>query len=134
MAAISLNWLAVGVATLAKFFLGWIWFGPLFGKLWRQLVGMSEARMKAIIGKAIVYDLVTTFILSTVLAYVVRYAGATFWAQGAVIGFLCWLGFIGSTTFAATLYEQRPLKFWFLTNSYHAIALAVMGAILVVWP
>jgi len=32
----SINCLAVLVASLASFLLGWVWYCPLFGKLWSK--------------------------------------------------------------------------------------------------
>ena len=31
---VNVNWLAVGVGTVASFGLGMLWFGPIFGRVW----------------------------------------------------------------------------------------------------
>ena len=38
---ISINFLAVGIAVVANFFLGALWYGPLFGKAWAAEMGIS---------------------------------------------------------------------------------------------
>lgn len=35
----SINYWAVLVSAFCAFFIGWIWYGPLFGKLWMKLNG-----------------------------------------------------------------------------------------------
>jgi hypothetical protein len=133
MQSFPINWLALGVVTLVKFGLGFVWFGLLFGKQWQALAGVNEASMKAGMVKAIVIDLVTTFILAWVLVHAVHYAGAANLGQGAAVGFFNWLGFIGATTLGAYVYENRSLKLWALSNAYQLIALVIMGAILAAW-
>jgi len=133
MQSFPINWWALLVATLVKFVLGFVWFGLLFGKKWQALTGVTEEAMKSGMAKAIVADLVTTFIMAWVLVHAVHYAGASTWALGAAVGFFNWLGFIGAPTFAANFYEKRPLTLWLLNNAYQLIGLVVMGAILAAW-
>jgi hypothetical protein len=133
MQSFPINWLALLVATVVKFVLGFVWFGLIFGKQWQSLTGVSEASMKAGMVKAMVTDFVTSFIMAWVLVHAVHYAGATTWGMGAGVGFFNWLGFIGAPTLAALMYEKRPLKLWVINNAYMLIALLIMGAIVAVW-
>lgn len=133
MQPFPINWLALIVATIVKFLLGWVWFGVIFGKQWQALTGVSEASMKAGMAKAIVTDLITTFIMAFVLVHAVHYAGANTWALGALVGFFNWLGFVGAPSLAGTVYEKRPIKLWVINNAYQLIALLIMGAIVAVW-
>ncbi|MEM9177415.1 MAG: DUF1761 domain-containing protein [Myxococcota bacterium] len=43
----SLNWLAVIAAAFAAFVLGWLWFGPLFGRRWQAEIGLTEEQIAA---------------------------------------------------------------------------------------
>jgi hypothetical protein len=133
MQSFPINWLALLVATVVKFLLGFAWFGLLFGKQWQALTGHTQESMKSGMPKAIVTDLVTTFIMAWVLVHAVHYAGAVTWGMGAGVGFFNWLGFIGAPTLAATIYEKRPLKLYLLNNAYQLISLLIMGAIVAVW-
>lgn len=38
----SFSWLAVLAAVVANMVLGFLWYGPLFGKSWRAAVGKTE--------------------------------------------------------------------------------------------
>ena len=128
-----INYLALLVATLAKFFFGWLWYSPLlFGKSWMALTNCNPEQMKSRLPKIIPADLITTFILAFVLVHAVHYAGATGAAQGAAVGFFNWLGFIGAVSFATALYEKRPFRLFLINNGFQLISLLFMGDIVAV--
>ena len=62
---VPINYLAVVLATVAAMLVGWVWYGPLFGKRWRALTG--DERPKA----AVVYPV--AFVANVVTAYVLAY-------------------------------------------------------------
>ncbi len=43
----DVNWLAVIAAALSSFPLGFLWYGPLFGKAWQREVGLSDDQLKS---------------------------------------------------------------------------------------
>ena len=45
--SVSINYLAVLVAGFIPMILGSIWYGPLFGKKWIELMGLTEEELKA---------------------------------------------------------------------------------------
>jgi uncharacterized protein DUF1761 len=135
MQEISINWLALVLAVLAKMALGAVWFSPpLFLKPWLAAAGVSEAEMKERMPKALAVDLVGAVIMAFVLVHAVKYAGAQGVAQGAAVGFLNWLGFIAVATLSGTIHEHRPFQLWLIGNGYQLVSLIVMGAILAAWP
>ena len=42
----NINIWAVLVATLSTFLVGWLWYGPLFGKAWMSASGMTEEKVQ----------------------------------------------------------------------------------------
>ena len=40
-----MNWVAIVIAAIAQFIIGWVWYGPLFGKTWMSMMGMSQQSM-----------------------------------------------------------------------------------------
>ena len=38
----EVNWIAIAVAAVSAFVLGGLWYGPLFGKKWQALNGLSD--------------------------------------------------------------------------------------------
>ena len=41
------SWLAVIIATIVFFAIGWIWYGPIFGETWMAIEGITEAEAAA---------------------------------------------------------------------------------------
>jgi hypothetical protein len=134
MREISINWMALNVAVIAKMVLGALWYSPLlFVKQWMALAGVTEAQMKVRLPRALISDLIGTIIMAFVLLYAVRYAGAVGFVPGAAIGIVNWLGFVAVTSFTAVVYEHRPLQLWLINNGFQLAGLTIMGALLGGW-
>ncbi|MGD0522333.1 MAG: DUF1761 domain-containing protein [Terracidiphilus sp.] len=127
------NFWAILVAALIQWVLGALWYSLLFAKPWMALVGhKSGAKPKGAV-VAMISSFIGGLILSFVLAHVVLWAGAWTWHRGAVVGAICWLGFIAAPLFAQHLYEKRPLKLFAINAGYWLVALAISGVVLAVW-
>ena len=134
----SVNLLGVlTAAVVGGMGLGFLWYGPLFGKHWLKLVGMTEEKMKAAMkeGMAKVYGI--SFFAALVLAYftgaLVKMMGATTVVTGAQVGFMIWLGFVATTHISSYLYENKSMKLYKLNMGYFLVQLLVMGGILALW-
>ena len=82
--------------------------------------------------KALIPDVIGSFVMAFVLVHAVHYAGAHGIGQGAAVGFFNWLGFVAVATLGMVTFEKRPLKLYLINNGYLVIALLIMGAILAV--
>ena len=60
--------LATLLATVLSFVLGGLWYGPVFGKAWMRLVGVTEATLRQNFNPAKTYGI--TFVLG--VSHVVR--------------------------------------------------------------
>jgi hypothetical protein len=134
MREIPINFFAILSAAAAKVLIGALWYSPaLFLRSWLQLSGVTEDEMKAGMTKAVLIDVIGSFLMAFVLVHAVRYAGATTVPQGMAVGFFNWLGFVAVVTIGTVTYERRPFKLFLLNNGYLLISLLVMGAMLAVW-
>ena len=129
----SINFWAVLAAVVLKQGIGFIWFSPmLFGRAYREAIGLSEEELKQRMLGAIGGDMMCAFLVAGILAYVVGMA-----AMGPFYGFLtglmCWLGFAATASLSPSLFEARPIKAWALQNGYLALAYAAMGAVIGGW-
>ena len=66
MEEVMINWLAVGAATLVGFVIGFLWYGPLFGKVWMKEAGLTEedvqnGNMAKIFGLTAVFQFIILF-------------------------------------------------------------------------
>lgn len=121
--------------------LGYLWYGPLFGKQWAALMGftpdkMSEAQKK---GMAKNYAIMAlgALVMSFVLAHSIVLAG-TYLNVGGISaglqgGFWSWLGFIVPVSLGTVLWDGKPWKLWFINAGYYLVGLLAIGVILGVW-
>jgi len=140
---VVINYWAVFGAAVAAIVLGMLWYGPLFGKQWMRIVGISKADMEAMgeKGKRMMmrsYALMTigTLVMAYVLAHVLTYASAFTGSVGAdagiAAGLSIWIGFVAPVMMGNVIWEGRPWKYWFITSGYYLVSLILMGIILAV--
>ena len=140
----DINWLAIVVATLAPLAVGFVWYGPLFGKAWQKETGISDEELKKgnyplIFGLSTVFAF---FIAFMIWAMVLTGGGAgeihgqdpylTF-KHGSFHGLLLAVFVILPVIGTIALYERKSFKYVFITVGYWAVSFAIMGGILNVW-
>ena len=135
MEPLSINWLALIVAVVAKQAIGALWFSPLlFARPWSRATGIRYADMQAGLAKALIPDVIGSGLMAFVLGQAEHYAGAHGVLPGALVGFWCWLGFAAVATLPSVTFERRPSALYLINNGFLLLALMVMGAILAAWP
>ena len=138
---VPINYWAVLIAAVASMALGFLWYGPLFGKIWMTLSGMTDetialAKSKGM-GKGYALSFLGSLVMSYVLAHAIVFASAYLQVSevsaGLTAGFWNWIGFIAPVTLGTVLWDGKPWKLWFLNNAYQLTSLLVMGVILSLW-
>jgi hypothetical protein len=125
--------MAILVAALIQFFLGALWYSLFFAKPWMALTGHTPGERPKGAIVAMFSSFIGGLILSLVLAHVVAWSGVGTVGWGAVIGFICWLGFIAAPLLSETLYEKRPYRLFAINSGYWLVSLLISGALLAVW-
>ena len=137
MAAVSINYWAVLAATVAAIVVGFLWYGPLFGKTWMRLMGFDKKKMdknmKKGMTKTYIIMVITSLVTSYVLAHFVKYHGTTI-SDALQTAFWVWLGFIATIQIGIVLWEGKPWKLYFINTAHQLVNLAVMATILASWP
>ena len=134
----SINILAVLVATLSTFLVGWLWYGPLFGNAWMNAVGLTEEQiqqgnMAKIFGFAFFFELIMAFNLAVFLTGSPEAAEVMSAQLGAFYGFLAGFGWVFFALAVNSLYEHKSWKYIFINGGYWTITFTVMGLILGAW-
>ncbi|MGV8142346.1 MAG: DUF1761 domain-containing protein [Candidatus Pacearchaeota archaeon] len=138
MLNLSINLWGVLGATVVAYIIGFLWFGPIFGKQWIKLSKMSasdiaKAKQKSM-AKPMILNFIGTFIMAFVFAQLINLVGISTAGQGAVLGFWLWLGFFASSTLlGSVLWEGKSWSLYVLTAAYWLVNLKVMGFLLVLW-
>ncbi len=133
----SISLLGVLGAMVLSIAIGFIWYGPLFGKQWIGLMGWKpeEADKKKQQGMGTSYMMLA--IASLVSAYIlgnfVRIAGAVTAWEGFTVGLWASIGFAAPILLSAVLWEGKPWKLYILNVGYQLVAWCAMGALLAIW-
>ena len=137
MFQVPINYALVFAAALADIVIGMAWYGPLFGKKWMKLVGMTDKKMeegKKDMNKAYTASFVASVITAYVLAHFLWFtAPATpTLLIGIKTGIWVWLGFVVTNSLSKYFWtpDKKPLELYYLDNGYRLISLVVMGIIL----
>jgi hypothetical protein len=130
-------YLSILLASIAGMVVGFLWYGPLFGKLWRNLKGMSEEEMRANKEKGMTWIFVQNFLAYVVMAYIFYdVVGVMFlpFTQALWATFWLWLGFVATVVFVNNLYSGKPSYGLFLVDSLHYLfTMEAMTMVLVYW-
>lgn len=86
------NMLAVLVAAVLQWVVGWFWYGILFNKTYKVLVGATEKQANPGAVMALVF--ITNFIVAFALAQIVMISHVAGVSIGMFIGVVCGLGFV----------------------------------------
>jgi hypothetical protein len=129
----NLNWLAIIVAAVSAFVLGFFWYSPmLFAKRWMKENGFTDESMKGanmlkIFGLSFLLMLLASFNLAM---FVGKDAGASF---GAIAGFLAGFGWVFTFMGVTYIFERKSLALFLINACYSVVSLTVMGLIIGVW-
>jgi hypothetical protein len=128
----GVNWLAVIVAAVVDFVLGFAWYSrALFGRRWATLAGINLEQMSGG-GASPIYAVpaVRALVSAYVLALLALGLGASTLLDGALLGLLVSLGFVVASTVDDYVFTGRPRDLWVLNSGYHVVGFVVMGAII----
>lgn len=132
----TVNYMAVFFSGVLMMVLGYLWYGPVFGKPWMKLMGITKTSMKGK-GGEMAKNYIVMFISALVLSYVFAYILAVFQAvtvAEALMGaFWTWLGFIATTMLGGVLWTKKPLTLYAIDAGYYLAGLAIIGIVLTLW-
>jgi Protein of unknown function (DUF1761) len=139
MEAMNINMVAIVVATVANFFLGFIWYTPLFGKAWAKEMGMDMSVKPAVgeMAKGMTAMVVGNFLMAYVFAHNIAawsfVPGAKeMSAMGSIMSSVVftWLGFYLPVDIGTVTWERKSWKLFFINTGYHFMMLLVAALIL----
>jgi hypothetical protein len=130
----EVNWISIGAAGVSAMAVGFLWYGPLFGKTWIKLTGKSEAELMKN-AKNMIGMYATTFVAALVQAYVLSVfldlANVTDTVSAIQITFWAWLGFTAATMWSNYLFSGKSTNLYLFDAVYFLVSLGTMAAVLV---
>jgi len=138
---LPINLAAVAVAGVVAFILGFLFHGPVSGKLWMKLANIhptGNEKLSDMIPQML-WNLLTNLVTAYVLAVMYLFASSSsfFGIIGAWGGVVCalwlWLGFLVTSSAIEVIWMGRSAKLWLFECVCSLIVMSVMGAIIAVW-
>jgi hypothetical protein len=136
----SINFIAVIVAAVAAFVIGFLFHGPVLGKLWMRLANIKmtgNEKLSDMYGKMVsnfAVNLVTAGALAVVYALASTspfISGSAIW-NGIIIAFVVWLGFLVTSTSIEVVWMGKSFKLWLYESGCSFVVMLAMGAIIAV--
>lgn len=116
--------------------IGMLWYGPLFGKKWMKLSGMSHEKMQAAKKKGMGKTYLVAFIGSLVTAYVLSHFIAVLSldaTSASKLAVLVWLGFIATKMLSGVLWKGESVALYVLGAAEELVAIVAMALVLASW-
>ena len=142
----EVNLLAVLVAGIVPMIIGALWYGPLFGKRWLELMETTEEEIQEgfnplkTYGVSFLLALVTAFILAQLFAGmggaadVLSIAGKSGNAlAGVYLALLALIAFILPVAYQSFAFEGRKAGLVLLSLGYNGVALLCQAVTIAVW-
>jgi hypothetical protein len=142
MPNIHINMVAVLIAVVANFILGFIWYTPLFGKAWAKEMGfnLEQKPPASALIKGMIFMVIGNFLMAYVFAHNMAVWNPLTWGQPASTmstmgtagnaAFFTWLGFYFPGELGRVAWEQKSWKLLFINSGYHFLMLLVAAIIL----
>jgi len=128
------NYLAVVLAAVAGFMLGWVWYGMLFKEQWLAAIGKSDAQARAEGGDPaqLAITFVALLLMALMLAGVLGHLGAAkiTLKNGLITGTSCWLGFVITTMVVNHGFQGVKRSLTWIDGGHWLAVLLLQGAIL----
>lgn len=139
---IHINFLAIIIAVIAHFVLGFIWYTPLFGKAWAKELGMNTDQKPpaSLLIRGMVFNLIGNFLMAWVFYHNMAVWNPVTWGLPAGPGsptswammgaIFTWLGFFVPVDLNAVAWEGKSWKLFFINTGYHLLSLIVVAMII----
>lgn len=131
---------AVIVAAIASFVIGFLFHGPLFGKVWMRLADIhptGNEKFSEMIPQML-QNIMMNFVCAYVLAMFIFVTSSFYGNVGNVVGgmgiaFWAWLGFLVTSTSMDVIWMGKAKQLWMFELVASLTSFLAMGAILAWW-
>jgi Protein of unknown function (DUF1761) len=137
----SINLIAVIIAAVAAFVLGFLFHGPVAGKLWMKLANIHQTgneKFEDIIPQML-WNLLIQFVTAFVLAVIYLFASSSPYIGGkgilggVILATWIWFGFLVTSSSVEVIWMGRNYKLWLFEVVCSLIVMVTMGAIIAGW-
>ena len=142
MPDIKINFLAIAVAVVANFILGFVWYTPLFGKIWGREMGfdMEKKPPTSVLIKGMLIMVIGNFLMAWVFPRNLAVWNPVTWGlapseippAGFALSaaFFTWLGFYLPIDLNTVAWEMKSWKLFLINTVYHLLTLIIAAFII----
>jgi hypothetical protein len=134
---LTINFVAVFVAAIACFIIGFLMHGPIAGKLWMKLANIHPtgkekfSDMIPMMVKNFIANLVTAYVLAMFIFTTSSFYGNTGNVLGGMgIAFWAWLGFVVTSTSMDMIWMGKSKNLYLFEAGSSLLCFLAMGAII----
>jgi uncharacterized membrane protein YwzB len=137
---LPINISIVLLAAVANFIIGFLFHGPLFGKIWMRLANITPTGKEKF--SDMVPQMIKNLLINILFAYVLSmfiYTTSGYYNNtgnvlgGMGIAFWVWLGFIFTGSSMDVIWMGKSVKLWCFELCASLVSMLAMGAILAFW-
>lgn len=135
----DVNYWAVLVSGIAAMVVGFLWYGPLFNKVWVKEMGWDPndtqrmQKMQQQASTAYPQQFIGALLMALVFAHVLNAFNSDSVGMAIQGALWTWLGFIVPVKYGDKLWGGKSLKLFFIDAFYYLVLLLVMAIILQLW-
>ncbi len=135
---LPINLMAVILAAVASFILGFLFHGPFLGKLWMKLADIHPTGNEkfADMVPQMLWNLLSNLFTAYVLAVIYAYVSTSSLSSGAGVGtgvmtaVWIWLGFLVTSSSIEVIWMKRPVRLWLFEAGCSLVVMIAMGIII----
>lgn len=134
------NLIMILVAGLVAFIIGFLFHGPLFGKLWMKLANIHPTGKEKL--SDMIPQMLKNLLANVVCAYIIAmfvYVTESHYGNlgniygGMGVAFWAWLGFVVTSTSMDVIWMGKSAKLWLFEIVSSLATFLAMGAIIAYW-
>ena len=129
----ELDWVAVAVATVASYVLGFAWYSwSWFGKSWAGALGMTKEQADDTegVGAAFLISLVAGLAKVVVIALLMAATGTTGFGEGLLFGAIVGLALIASSVAYHNGFSRMSPTLTLIDTGHDLVEAAMIGAVI----
>lgn len=122
---VSGHWLGVILAIVASYAIGFLWHGPLFGKLWLKLSGLQgmskKEGMEAMLPGSLA-SIAMAFVQAAVIGRMLQTSTGNA-SNALVIATMLWIPFTALVMLNSYVWTHKKIELFFLDAGYTLVSL-----------
>lgn len=133
MKELKINYLAVLVAFVLQFAIGFLWYGPLFGDPWMNMVGLDMDSMNGAAAGPWITNIVASAATMLMLAWILTRVNGDTLLKGACYGFFLGFTLTLLPVMRDNMFAGFPYGLAWITAGFTVTGLTLGGALLGAW-